>query len=71
MKVWTNNCFTGHYPVGTAAVVVAEDATDAAELLNQSLRDMGLPGDAEAGEMVEITIAEDTTSVTILCDGNY
>ena len=24
LKVWTHNKFTGHYPVGTAAVVVAE-----------------------------------------------
>ena len=37
LNVYTCDCFEGVYPVGTAAVVIAEDAIDAAKLLNKSL----------------------------------
>jgi len=69
MKIYTNNKFTGHYPTGTAAVVCANSAQDAAEFLNIELREQGLIGDAEAKDMVRITDAAE--SVRILCDGNY
>lgn len=69
MKVYTNNKFTGHWPVGTAAVVVAESESQATAILNAKLEEMGLPGDAEQKDMSVLgTRAE---SVRILCDGNY
>jgi len=69
MNVYFNNCFTGHYPVGTAAVVVAENPEEAAEALNRSLVDMGLEETAVPGEMVLLSTTFE--SVTILNDGNY
>lgn len=69
MNVYTNNRFEGHYPVGTAAVVVAETPEKAAEALNNRLADMGLPRSAEPGDMVFLSTTFE--SATILNDGNY
>lgn len=66
MEIYTCNNFTGHYPVGVAAVVSAESPKDAAQKLNKKLVEIGLEGDAKAEDM-EI-FNED---VVILCDGNY
>lgn len=68
MKTYTNTSFTGHWPVGTAAVVLAETAEEAAELLNVELRSRGLPGDATAGDM---DLLDRKVRVTVLNDGNY
>lgn len=70
MKVFTCTNFTGHYPVGVAAVVIAETAEDAAEDLNYKLRERGLPGDATPQSMMEFP-ADGRESIRILCDGNY
>lgn len=67
MKIWTCKRFTGYWPVGTAAVVHAEDEVTAAEILNQELRLQKLPGDAKAEDMIEFS----KDKVRILCDGNY
>lgn len=69
MKVWTNNEFTGFYPVGSAAVVIADDAESAADMLNLRLRGVGLDGDAEASGMCEIALINGNCA--ILSDGNY
>lgn len=69
MKVYTNNKFSGHWPVGTAAVVVAESESQAAAILNAKLEELGLPGDAEQQDMSYLGTR--TESVRILCDGNY
>lgn len=68
MKLWTNKKFTGHWPVGTAAVVVAADATLAADYLNLFLAEQGLP-DTKPEDFEEIPHKEG--EVRILCDGNY
>jgi len=68
MKTYTNNSFTGHWPVGTAAVVRAQNADKAAEILNTELRSQGLPGDATAAEMKALGRK---VRVVILNDGNY
>lgn len=68
MKTYTNTSFTGHWPVGAAAVVLADNAAEAAELLNTELRSRGLPGDATAGEMEPL---DRKVRVTILNDGEY
>jgi hypothetical protein len=59
--------FNGHWPVGTAAVVVADDLPTARNLLAEDLKRQGLDiGDAELTPL-------DTTRdvVLILNDGNY
>lgn len=68
MKIYTNTSFTGHWPVGTAAVVRAETAEEAAEILNAELRRNGLRGDATAGEMDPMPPGK---GVVILNDGDY
>lgn len=69
MKVWVNTEFTGHYPVGTAAVVVAATAEDAARFLNSALAERGLDSSAEAGQFVQLKTSKE--AVVILNDGNY
>jgi len=69
MGVYVCNQFTGHYPVGTAAVVVAESQQHAAELLNEQCKREGLPGDANANGMA--LVMQDKPQTVILCDGNY
>lgn len=69
MKVWTNNAFKGHYPVGTAAVVVANTAVEATELLNDALQLRGLGRPAIPDQFVQLPTAK--AFVLVLCDGNY
>ena len=70
MKVFINTAFTGHYPVGTAAVVVAETAADAAMLLyTELLEKHGLNTTINHLDMAEVDM--DTASALVLCDGNY
>jgi hypothetical protein len=69
VKVWTISGFPGHWPVGTAAVVVAETAEHAASLLNDELqaRELGRP--VEAASMKLLPLVEPVAHV--LCDGDY
>ena len=69
MKIYTNKTFTGHYPVGSAAVVCATSRIQAVALLNIQLREIGLSGDAEVEDMIELKF--DVPAVRILEDGNY
>lgn len=69
MKVWTNTEFTGHWPVGTAAVVVADTPNQACEALNAQLRSIGLPGNARSEDFRLIVTSK--PNVTILRDGDY
>ncbi len=68
-KIYTCKGFTGHYPVGTSAIVSAESASDAAKLLNIALIAGGLKGDAKPSEMVIFHANKE--SVRVLNDGNY
>ena len=71
MKVFTCTKFTGHWPVGSAAVVIAETAAEAAEDLNHKLRTQySLIGDAKAEDMLPFP-ANEMESIRVLCDGNY
>lgn len=68
MKVFTARNFPGHWPVGTAAVIVAETKERALELLNIELANQSLePAKEEDVEPVR-TLKE---SCTILCNGDY
>lgn len=69
MKLFTCTDFLGHWPVGTAAVVVAPDEAIARTLLLAVLREHGL-GDQSAG----FTLIEVNTTVpnaVVLRDGDY
>jgi hypothetical protein len=70
MKTYTCDKFTGHYPVGSAAIVRANDAVEAADKLNEALREDGLVGDAEIKDMIVFPIGK-TDDVRILVNGNY
>lgn len=69
MKVYYNNTFDGHYPVGTSAIVIAKDQVEAAEKLAARLRERGLKQSITWSRMIEV----DTTGrqVIILQDGDY
>jgi hypothetical protein len=69
MKVFTCTGFEGHYPVGTAAVVVEETAVEAAYELNTFLMQSGLPGGVTAEHMREVPMERGFTHV--LCNGDY
>lgn len=69
LGVYVCNQFTGYWPVGTAAVVVAESQEHAAKLLNEQLLSQGLKGDADANAMA--LVMQTSPQVVILCDGNY
>lgn len=66
MRVFTNNVFQGRWPVPTAAVVIADSRDEAAILLEDMLRSIGLEQRVEPEEMDELT-----SGVAILSDGNY
>jgi hypothetical protein len=69
MKVFTNTECEGYYPVGFAAVVVAKDAEEAAVILNETLKKMGLEPQAKADGMKWIRSCR--KKVHILVDGEY
>lgn len=68
MRVFTCSDFSGHYPVGVAAVLVGESEEDVREEFAAILAGVGLRlrGD-------ETFIELDTTrqNVRVLCDGDY
>ena len=68
MKLWTNTKFTGHCPVGTAAVVVAPTARQATDYLNLFLAEEGLE-DAAPEDMEEVPFTDG--EVRILRNGSY
>ena len=67
-NVYTCTTFTGHYPVGTAAVIAAPSQEVAAEMLNSELQLRGLPGDAKPEDMILYPVDD---NCRILTDGNY
>jgi hypothetical protein len=69
MKIFTCNKFDGHWPVGSAAVVRAETAAEAADKLNDVLqKEHSLLPSASPSMMIELP---ETESVRVLCDGDY
>jgi hypothetical protein len=68
MKIWTNNDFEGHWPVGTAAVVVAKTAEDAKTYLDMFLSEKSLP-ESSVDQFKPMPFEDG--QVSILCDGNY
>jgi hypothetical protein len=72
MNVYTCTNFRGHYPVGTSAVVVADDRREARKLLIEELRRKGLePSADEARGLTFDQIFPVRKGATILQDGDY
>lgn len=69
MNTYTITGFTGHWPVGTAAVVVAQTAAMAAQALEEALRQQGLPQVIDPAKMERLSTYVPT--IRILNDGNY
>lgn len=69
MNIYTNKTFKGHYPVGTAAVVVATSSRAAAAALERELVNHGLPQTINPESMIELKPTKN--SVRVLNDGNY
>lgn len=66
MRTFYSSNFTGRYPVGTAAIVVAETKAEAAALLEAELSKRGLRFDGTLQEVVPAM-----PQVLILLDGDY
>ena len=72
MKVFVFTGFEGHYPVGTAAMVVAEDLPTAWDLLSRELENSCLPAlNLDDEDVVVVEVDTKTQNVAILLDGNY
>lgn len=69
MNVYTNTTFEGHNPVGTAAVVVAVNQSQAANLLEQELIKHGLFVTIKPEEM--ILVDRTNCNVRVLRNGDY
>jgi hypothetical protein len=69
VKVYVCTGFRGHNPVGSAAVVLAEDAEEAAHILSDELESCGLKQDIYACDLVQVDAA--SPRAVILCDGDY
>ena len=70
MKVWMHNKFRGHYPVGTAAVVIAADRENAVTYLQMALGEADLPEqEIDPADFMELTFTDG--SYYILNDGDY
>lgn len=66
-KVWMSVGFQGFWPVGTAAIVVAQDEDQARELLRQELTRIGLAQNDFTVEEVDLKHPR----ALVLNDGNY
>ena len=69
MKVFTCNNFGGHWPVPTAAVMVAPDKDTALKHLLEELESRKLPQEAMFLTLVEISTTD--RAVYVLSDGDY
>jgi hypothetical protein len=70
LKVWMHNKFQGHYPVGTAAVVIASNREDAVTYLEMALGEADLPEQKiDPADFMELIITDG--SYYVLNDGNY
>lgn len=68
LKLYTCKEFDGHWPVGSAAVVIAQSKNEAADMLEAKLESIGLKQRIDAGTMIEVLMMK---QAIVLCDGNY
>ena len=73
-RIWINNNFKGFYPVGTAAVIIADSVEEARDLLQAELDKLGLKQPTSERPIplkyfTELSLNE--PKAKILNDGNY
>lgn len=71
MKIWTNTEFEGHYPVGTAAIVIADTQEQASILLNEELPKYGLAPTANPSQFILLGDEKCKPVAVVLLDGDY
>lgn len=69
MNVYTHTGFTGHWPVPTAAVVVANSREEAAQLLSAALQDRGLAQEIDKANFDQVEVG--ASAAIVLSDGEY
>ena len=70
MKTYTHTKFEGHYPVGSAAIIVAPDEETALTLLKNQLELVGL--DPDSAELADLKLVDSARPhCCILLDGDY
>lgn len=69
MKLYICDNFKGHWPVGVAAVIVADNQIHAAQLLENVLAEVGLKQDINKSQLAEIDLTQH--GAYILNDGDY
>lgn len=68
MKIFSCDDFTGHYPVGTSAIIIAEDEAQAKSLLDEKLLEQNLKLDGtESFKEINLHSAK----AIILNNGDY
>lgn len=69
MKVFYCTSFTGQYPVGASAVIVAKSRKSAAHLLEEALAERGLRQKIDPKDLTQINTK--LPEAIILQDGDY
>jgi hypothetical protein len=69
LNVYTHTGFHGHWPVGTSAVVVAENEFEAARLLEEALIKHSLPQRIDPTDFS--FVLTDKPAAHVLTDGDY
>lgn len=69
MTTWTCNNFKGHYPVGVALVVTADNIEQAIWQVEKALAERGLEQTIKPEQLVPLPTSH--RHVRILCDGNH
>lgn len=69
MTIFTCDNFEGHYPVGAAAVIIAENELIAKQMLLDHLAGIGLP--QRNPDKITIVPLDIKPGVTVLVDGTY
>jgi hypothetical protein len=70
MKIFTNTEFSGHWPVGTSALIVAEDVESAKKLLFKELEKIGLAGQ-KLDDSGFVEVDPSSPIAIVLQDGDY
>lgn len=69
LKTWTCNNFKGHYPVGTALIVTADNVDLAIDMIEAELERIGLPQTINREQLIPCPTHH--RYLRILNDGNY
>lgn len=69
MSVYVNTKFDGFYPVGTSAIVIADDKKEAKDILNKELIRHGLKPSSIESQFEKVKTR--TKGAIILNDGDY